>query len=65
MNFVHKTPTIKKKRRSLKSVFGGSELGSRLSDPEYLAKLAPPPLDTEKAIAAKKSKAPHQAAKRP
>ncbi len=32
-----------------KAVFGAVENGKRLEDPEYLAKLAPPPLPSEAA----------------
>lgn len=47
MGFWHNAKNVNKKRRNIKAIFGGTESGSRLNDPEYLAKLAPPPLDSE------------------
>ena len=48
MTFIFQDMTkANKKRRNLKAVFGGANRGERLSDPEYLAMIAPPPLDSE------------------
>lgn len=49
MGFWHNAKNVNKKRRNIKAIFGGTESGARLSDPEYLAKIAPPPLESEEA----------------
>lgn len=47
MSFWQNTTQLDRRNQSLKSIFGGVENGKRLEDPEYLARLAPPPLPSD------------------
>lgn len=47
MTFHHNTTQIDLNNRRVKAMFGNQKTGERLSDPEYLRRLDPPPLESE------------------
>lgn len=47
MTFYQNTDRLDLKNRRMRAMFGAQEVGSRWSDPEYLRRIAPPPLESE------------------